>query len=146
MPPFLLTFGLSKPIVMASLQQMKLLVNLARVDGEVAEKERQYIINIGQANHMLIAEILPMFSGDHEVVTADDLSGEEKFDYIFHLVQLMKIDGKLYRDEIKYCAQVAANLGFSQDVLFELMLKVKSTAMEKDELESLKKLTAAYIL
>ena len=131
---------------MASLQQMKLLVNLARIDGEVAEKEKQYIINIGQANHMLVAEILPLFSGDFAMITPEDLSGEEKFDYIFHLVQLMKIDGKLYREEIKYCAQVAASLGFSQDVLFELMLKVKSTAMEKDEMESLKKLTATYLL
>ncbi len=131
---------------MASIQQLKLLVNLARVDGEVAEKERQHIINIGQANHLLVAEILPLFSGDHPTEVPKNLSKEEKFDYIFKLVQLMKIDEKIYKEEIKYCAKVAATLGYHEDVLFELMLKVKSTSMGNDEMESLKKLTATYLL
>lgn len=127
------------------IQQLKLLVNLARVDGEVAEKERQYIINIGQANHMLVAEILPLFSNDHSLVIPDNLTEEQKFNYIFPLVQLMKIDEKIYRNEIKYCAQVAARLGYREEVLFELMLNVKGASLEKDEMDSLKKLTATYL-
>ena len=131
---------------MASIQQLKLLVNLARVDGEVAEKERQHIINIGQANHLLVAEILPLFSGDHPTEVPKNLSEEEKFDYIFKLVQLMKIDEKLYKEEIKYCAQVAATIGYREEVLFDLMLKVKTTVMGNEEMESLRKLTATYLL
>lgn len=131
---------------MASIQQLKLLINLARVDGTVAEKERQYIINIGQANHMLIAEILPLFSIEHPTAVPKNLSEDQKFDYIFKLVQLMKIDEKLYKEEIKYCAQVAATIGYREEVLFELMLKVKSATMSDDEMESLKKLTATYLL
>ena len=131
---------------MPSIQQLKLLVNLARIDGAVAEKERQYIINIGQANHLLVAEILPLFTSEHPVVVPKDLSDEQKFDYIFRLVQLMKIDERMYRDEIKYCARVASILGYHEEVLFELMLKVKNVAMEKDEIEALRKLTASYLL
>lgn len=131
---------------MPSIQQLKLLVNLARIDGAVAEKERQYIINIGQANHLLVAEILPLFNSEHPVVVPKDLSDEQKFDYIFWLVQLMKIDERIYRDEIKYCARVASILGYREEVLFELMLKVKNVAMEKDEIEALRKLTASYLL
>ena len=130
---------------MASIQQLKLLVNLARADGEVAEKERQHIINIGQANHLLVSEILPLFSGDHPTEVPKNLSEEEKFDYIFKLVQLMKIDEKIYKEEIRYCAQVAATLGYREDVLFELMLKVKSTAMGNEEMEALRKLTSTYL-
>ncbi len=131
---------------MVSIQQLKLLVNLARIDGDVAEKERQYIINIGQANHLLVSEILPLFSSEHPMVVPKNLLEEEKFDHIFKLVQLMKIDEKIYKEEIRYCAQVAATLGYREDVLFELMLKVKSTSMGNDEIESLKKLTATYLL
>ena len=111
---------------MASIQQLKLLINLARVDGEVAEKERQYILNIGQANHLLVAEILPLFSSEHPMVVPQNLSEEQTFDYIFRLVQLMKIDEKIYKDEIKYCAKIAATLGYREEVMFELMLKVKT--------------------
>ena len=130
---------------MPSLQQLKILVNLARVDGEVADKEKQFIINIGLANHMLVAEILPLFSSEHPVAVPGNLSDDQRFDYIFTLVQLMKIDEKIYRDEIKYCAQVASALGYNEEVMFELMLKVKSVSMEKGELDSLKTLTASFL-
>lgn len=130
---------------MASIEKLKHLVNLARIDGEVGEKERQYIINIGQANHLMVAEILPLFSREHPPIVPKDLTEEQKFDYIFRLVQLMKIDEKLYHDEIKYCSQVAAKLGYREDVMFELMLKVKNTPMVKDEMDALKKLTTSYL-
>ena len=131
---------------MPSIQQLKLLVNLARIDGAIGDKERQFIINIGQANHFLVAEILPLFASDGQSVVPADLSNEERFDYIFTLIQLMKIDDKIYRDEMAFCARVASALGYRQEVLFELMLKVKSTKMGDDELEALKKLTATYLL
>ncbi len=130
---------------MEAIQQLKLLINLARIDGDVAAKERQFIINIGQANHLLVSEILPHFSDEDPVMVPADLSAEEKFGFIFHLVQLMKIDEKLYREEMKYCAELAAKLGYRKEVLFELMLKVKNAAMEADEVEALKKLTATYL-
>ena len=130
---------------MEAIQQLRLLIDLARLDGEVAKNERQYIITIGQANHLLVTEILPLFSDENPVAVPGHLSVEEKFDYVFHLVQLMKIDEKLYREEIKYCAAVASKLGYHQDVMFELMLKVKSTAMAAGEIDSLKKLIAGYL-
>jgi hypothetical protein len=130
---------------MEVINQLRLLISLARADGEVAAKERQFIINIGQANHQLVSEILPLFSDENPMVVPANLSPEEKFDYLLHLVQLMKIDQKLYREEIKYCADVAAKLGYRKEVLFELMLKV-STTMGQEELKALKELTATYLL
>ena len=130
---------------MPSIQQLKHLINLARVDGAVGENERKYIINIGQANHLLVAEILPLFTSNHPVEVPKTLTDEQKFNYIFSLVQLMKIDQRLYRNEIQYCAKVASTLGYREEVLFELMLNVKNLDMEKDEIDSLRKLTATYL-
>ena len=131
---------------MPALHHLKLLVSLARVDGEVVEKEKQYIINIGQANHFLVSEILPLFAGDHEQFVPEKLTKDEKFDYIFTLVQLMRIDGRIYQDEIKYCAQVASRLGYQRDLLFELMLKVQEVGQSKDDVSELKRLTSEYLL
>jgi uncharacterized tellurite resistance protein B-like protein len=130
---------------MPSIDQLKLLVNLAYADGEVTEKEKKYIINIGQANHFLVAEILPLLSEKHRVTVLASLSQDEKFDYMFHLVQLMKIDEKIYKDEIKYCAKVASGLGYRADLVLELLLDVKNVNMDKGELADLKKLTATYL-
>lgn len=127
-----------------ALAQLKLLVNLARIDGEVAERERKYISTIGLANGVTADDMRALFEKNHELLLPESLRAEERFNYIFSLVQLMKIDERLYKDEIKYCAQVAARLGYNENVMFELMLHVRS-AMESGEMQILKKLTEKYL-
>ncbi len=127
-----------------ALTQLKLLINLARVDGQVVEKERTYILNIGKANNIKQDEIMPLFDQEHEIVIPKDLSDSQRFDYIFSLVQLMKIDERLYKDEIRFCARVASKLGYDQAVVFDLMLHVRA-AMQTNELEELRNLTAKYL-
>ena len=130
---------------MSVLTQMKLLINLARVDGSVAEREKNYIINIGRANGIYPDEVHPLFNQQHEVIIPNDLKPDQRFDYIFSLVQLMKIDERMYKEEIVFCSEVAARLGYDQQVMFELMLHVKAVAMGKDEIEALRKLTQKYL-
>lgn len=127
-----------------ALEQLKLLVNLARIDGDVAERERKYISNIGLANNVATQDILPLFEKSHDVVVPSNLTPEERFSYIFSLVQLMKIDERLYKDEIRYCSKVASKLGYDESVMFELMLHVRS-AMESGEMQILKGLTEKYL-
>lgn len=127
-----------------ALEQLKLLVNLARIDGDVAESEKKYVSNIGLANNVALEDILLLLEKDHEVVVPANLNSEERFSYIFSLVQLMKIDERLYKDEIKYCSRIASKLGYDENVMFELMLHVRS-AMESGEMEVLKKLTEKYL-
>lgn len=130
---------------MAVLAQLKLLVNLALIDGAVAERERIYITNIGVANGLRGEEVTKLFDQKHDVIVPKDLTDDQKFDYLFSLVQLMKIDQRLYQEEIRFCSKVASNLGYQQEVMFELMLKVKSVAMQPNEIDLLKKLTAGYL-
>ena len=130
---------------MSALSQLKLLVNLALIDEEVADQEKQYITNIGVANGLATQDVEYLFNQSHEVIVPDGLSDDQKFDYIFHLVQLMKIDERLYKNEIKYCSQVAAKLGYQQEVMFELMLKV-SSSMKKGEIDSLRPLISSYLV
>jgi hypothetical protein len=127
-----------------ALTQLKLLISLARVDGEVVEKEKSYITNIGKANGLSADQVTPLFAANHDFVVPDKISDKQRFDYIFSLVQLMKIDQRLYKDEIRYCARVASKLGFDQQIIFDLMLHVKE-AMGDNELEQLRQLTAKYL-
>lgn len=129
---------------MAVLNQLKLLINLARIDGGVAEKEEKYIYNIGAANGVSANDLRPLIKADHDVIVPRGLNNDQKFEYIFSLVQLMKIDERLYKEEIRYCSHVAAKLGYNEAVMFDLMLHVKE-AMGPNELEDLKKLTAKYL-
>jgi hypothetical protein len=124
--------------------QLKLLINLAQIDGEVGEKERNYIFNIGRANGLAEIVVEPLFGKSHALIVPDNLNNAQKFDYIFSLVQLMKIDERLYQEEIRFCSKVAAKLGYDEAVMFELMLHVRS-AMGANEMDALKKLTEKYL-
>jgi len=129
---------------MALLEQLKLLVNLARIDGDMAEREKTYITNIGKANGFPESSVSTLFYQSHEIIIPDNLTDDQRFEYIFSLVQLMKIDERLYQEEIKFCSKIAARLGYEQDVLFELMLKVKSAGSDDDK-KALKQLTKQYL-
>ncbi|MCW5909446.1 MAG: hypothetical protein KIT62_00140 [Cyclobacteriaceae bacterium] len=130
---------------MIVLEQLKLLVNLARIDGEMASQERAYIINIGKAHGFPESSVETLFYSSHEAIIANELTPDQKFKYIFNLVQLMKLDERLYEEEIKFCANTAARLGYKPEVMFELMLKVKSADMSSDEITALQNLTAQYL-
>ena len=123
---------------MAALPQMKLLINLAQIDGIVADRERNYIINIGRANGLYPDEVVPLFDQRHELIIPDDLTNDQKFNYIFSLIQLMKIDERMYREELLFCGKIATNLGYRSEVLFDLLLHVKSFQMTDSEMADLK--------
>jgi hypothetical protein len=124
---------------------MKLLISLAQIDGTVAPRERNYIINIGRANNFYPDQVVPLFDQRHNLIIPEDLSDDQKFDYLFSLVQLMKIDERMYREEIMFCSKIAATLGYDQQVMFELLLHVKAVAMTEEEVAELKKLVQKYL-
>ena len=130
---------------MPAFAQMKLLISLAQIDGKVADREQNYIVNIGRANGFYPDEIEPLFAKRHDLIIPNDLSDDQKFNYIFSLIQLMKIDERMYKEEILFCSKIAANLGYHQDALFDLLLHVKSRDMSADEMKSLKEITQKYL-
>ncbi|HEY3406013.1 MAG TPA: hypothetical protein VGK59_21655 [Ohtaekwangia sp.] len=130
---------------MADLSQMKLLINLARIDGTVATRERNYIINIGRANGVYPDQVEPLFDQRHELIVPQNLSAEEKFNCIFSLVQLMKIDERMYKEEMLFCSKIATTLGYDQEVMFELLMHVKASAMTAEEKENIKRLTEKHL-
>jgi hypothetical protein len=124
---------------------MKLLISLAQIDGSVADREKNYIINIGRANGIFPDEVHPLFDKRHELIIPQNLTNDQKFSYIFSLVQLMKIDERMYKEEILFCSKIASNLGYDQEVMFDLLLHVRTATMGDDEVETLKKLTEKYL-
>jgi hypothetical protein len=130
---------------MSALTQMKLLISLAQIDGNVADREKNYIVNIGRANGIYPDEILPLFNERHELVIPKDLNKDQRFNIIFNLVQLMKIDERMYKEEILFCSKVAGNLGYDQEAMFDFLLHVRTAEMGTDEVASLKKITDRYL-
>ncbi len=130
---------------MSAVAHMKLLVNLARIDGHVEGPEKAYIFNIGKAIGIPREEIVPWFEQEHEVAVPTNLSDDQRFDFVFTLVQLMKTDEKMFKEEIVFCSKIAEKLGYDREVLFELLLNVKPEPMTPEQISSLKSITQKHL-
>lgn len=124
---------------MSSLDQLHALVQLAKVDGVVVQDEIDLIKKIGTEHGLTSEEITASFDDpDEELRDLAHLSDDEKYEFIYHLVQLMKIDGRIYKEEINFCSQIAGKLGYDEAVLLELMLKIYSDPDITTDMASLK--------
>lgn len=130
---------------MSALAQLKLLISLAQIDGKVAERERNFIMSIGKSNDIATDQMDTLLEQRHALVVPTDLTDDEKFEYLFSLVKLMKIDERMYKEEMLFCSKIAENLGYENQVMFELLLHVNAGVMEKDEIINLKEVTQKHL-
>ena len=89
-----------------------LLVKLATIDNELAGRESKWLLQLGQKNGLTAEEIAEAFRSPQEPSDFSHLAEEERFEYLYNLIQLMKIDGKVFLSEIGYCERVAYKLGY----------------------------------
>jgi hypothetical protein len=129
---------------MTVIDQMKLLISLAQIDGNVAEQERTYITNIGKANGLSLGDIASLLEKRHALTLTSDLPHPDKFNILFNLVQLMKIDERMYKEEMLFCSKIAVNLGYDQQVMFDLLMHIKPTDMPTQDKENLRNITEKY--
>ena len=120
------TLASNQTTISTNRSHMNMLVQLARVDGVVVQEEIDLITEIGTGFGMSSEEISACFEDPDQLGDLSNLPDDEKYEHIYNMVQLMKIDGRLYKEEIQYCAKMANNLGYDEEVLTELMLKIYS--------------------
>ncbi|RJE72602.1 TerB family tellurite resistance protein [Reichenbachiella sp. MSK19-1] len=125
---------------------LNILIQLAKIDGIVVQEEIDLINEVGKANGLTEEEIMAFYDQEMKLENLSELKDDEKYELIYSVVQLMKIDGKLYNEEIKYCAKMAARLGYDENVLFELMLKIYADPDLCADKESLKKEIQKFLI
>lgn len=119
--------------------KLSVLVQLANIDGEFAGEEKDLIYMIGKANGISEDEINNMVENPEPIPPLSTLSEDDKFEYLFHLVQLMKIDSQVYLSEIKFCEELAEKLGFKRNVISELSSRIYSDPTITSDVASLKR-------
>lgn len=106
--------------------QLNVLINLAASDSTVAEKEAKVIHMIAKANGIPKDEVDEMLKKPKPIGSLDTLTEDQKFENLYHLIQLMKSDGQVFRSEIHFCEQVAEKLGYKKGVVAELSSRIYS--------------------
>ena len=118
---------------------MSVLVQLANIDDDFAGEEKDLIYMIGKANGVTEDEINAMVENPEPIPPLSTLTEDDRFEYLYHLVQLMKIDSQVYLSEIKFCEELAEKLGFKRNVISELSARVYSDPAITSNVEALKR-------
>lgn len=124
--------------------QLSTLIKLAKIDGEFAGEERELIMMIGKANGVSEDDILNLADNPEPLPPLSTMTDDERFEYLYNIVQLMKIDSQVYLSEIKYCEELAEKLGFKKGVISKLSSKVFSDPTITSNRESLKREVLKY--
>jgi hypothetical protein len=131
--------------------QLKTLVQIAVADDILDEKEIGMIMLVGTANRVPKEEIQEIIDAGLSPREKEDrldysaLSFDDKFEYLYNIVQLMKIDHQVYLTEIKYCESVAEKLGFEKKVISKMSTRIYGDPSITADREKLKNLVKKYI-
>ena len=118
--------------------QLNTLVHIATVDGHIAEKEIRFIKVIGKVNGVSNEEVEEIIKTPEPMVDLGALTDDQKFEYLYSVVQLMKTDGQVFKSEIAFCEDLASRLGYSKKVIGELSSKIYSDPSITADRDSLK--------
>lgn len=105
-------------------EQLNILINLAASDMTVGEKEAKILHIIGKANGLSKDEIDAMMKAPKPVGDLSSFTEDQKFENLYHLIQLMKADGQVFKSEINFCEGIADKLGYKKGVVAELSSRI----------------------
>lgn len=129
---------------------LKALIQLSIIDRDFGEPERTYIYTIGKANRIAEDEIDDLVTQTinekpEAVISYQGLMSEERFDFLYDIIQLMKIDGDVYLTEIRFCEEIAEKLGYEKRVVKKLSSLVYSDPSIKANRDMLLKTANKYL-
>lgn len=124
--------------------QLSTLIQLAKIDGDFDGQEKLHILMVGRANGLSEQEIKEIVENPLPLPDISTMTDDERFDYLYNIIQLMKIDAQVYLSEIKYCEDLAEKLGFRRKVVSALSSRIYSDPSITADIASLKKAVKKY--
>ncbi len=129
-----------------SLKLISTLLHLAGSDGQVSGSEMALIYKIAMAKGLPMFEVEQLTSnpGEHQL-DPDQLSDDEKYEYIYTIILMSKMDGRLDERELTTCSSFALELGYDEAVIPKLLQIVESDSDLTENKEELKSEIQNYL-
>ncbi|HEX9651295.1 MAG TPA: TerB family tellurite resistance protein [Cyclobacteriaceae bacterium] len=127
-------------------EQLKIMIQLAVSDGMIAEKESRLIMTVGLANGLSKEVIKGMMEAPEPMGSLSGLTDDQKFEYLYNIVQMMKVDGQVFKSEISFAEDVAAKLGYKKEAISELSSRIYSDPSITSHREDLKKRVNKFLV
>ena len=126
---------------------LNILVQLAKIDGETDGSELELIREIGASKNVSDEdkeEIIEKTEAMDSLPSLEDLSQSERVELMTNLVMVMKIDGRIDKEEMKFCLKVLKKLGYDEEALFELVSTTYASSEPLDR-DAIKQRAATFL-
>ncbi|WP_018342984.1 TerB family tellurite resistance protein [Cytophaga aurantiaca] len=121
------------------------LVQLAKADGKISKSESGLLIKIGERNGVSAEEVFEMVDSSDDFFYKKPTNDEQRFDQLYDLVEMMRIDGEVSPKELTYTTEIAEKMGVRKAVAWILVQSlVDGMALDLSK-EELKARAAEYL-
>lgn len=127
-----------------SKDKLNILVRLAIIDNELAGPELKRIHMIAKAHGLTEEDVAELIKNPEPIRELSTLTEDERFEYLYMVIQLMKIDGQVFKSEIAYCEDIAIKLGYTKKVVSVLSKNIYSDPAITADREMLKSKALKY--
>jgi uncharacterized membrane protein YebE (DUF533 family) len=125
--------------------ELNILINLAASDSRIEEKESKLIHMVAKANGISAEEVEAMIKNPKPITNVSAMTTDEKFEHLYYLIQMMKMDGQVFKSEIVFCEQIAEKMGYKKGVVGELSQHIYSDPSITSDRELLRKKAEKFI-
>lgn len=126
--------------------ELNILINLAASDSKIEDREAKLIHMVGQANGMSKEEVTDMLKNPQPIGAMSALTSDEKFEHLYYLIQMMKMDGQVFKSEVTFCEQIAEKMGYKKGVVRELSQHIYSDPSITADRDMLRKKAEKFIV
>jgi uncharacterized membrane protein YebE (DUF533 family) len=126
-------------------REINVLINLAAIDGKIEEREVKLIHSIGKANGLSAEEIDQLIRKPEPIAELSAMTNDEKFEHLYYMIQMMRMDGKVFKTEIAFCENIAEKLGYRKGVIMELAAYIFSDPSITADRKMLRQLAEKFI-
>ncbi len=126
---------------------LNVLIQLAKIDGETDGSELELIRQIGASQNVSDEDIDRVLQDAEKMGALPPLehwTQEEKVELMIDLVLVMKIDGKIDKEEMDFGLKVTRKLGYNDDVLIQLVSQIDEYSQEPVTRELIKERVLSY--
>jgi uncharacterized tellurite resistance protein B-like protein len=126
--------------------ELNILINLAASDSKIEERESKLIHMVAKANGLTREEVEELISNPQPIGNVSALTSDEKFEHLYYLIQMMKMDGQVFKSEINFCESIAEKMGYRKGIVAELSSHIYSDPSITADREMLRKKAEKFII
>lgn len=104
-----------------TMSHIRNLIALAYADGKFTDDEKMYIAMVAEESGINKEEFKKIVQNPEKIKFHVPKNDEDKIEELYDLILLMMVDGELDENEILFCRMIALKLGFSYQIVDEIV-------------------------